>query len=92
MSLLAKKYGAKRTFNADHQPGTYKDMATWLNSLSVQQWKAILGAYAVAGNDGIIAHLRLIYTQNIEKWRDKDLRFFFESRKLSEFITKLERN
>lgn len=74
------------------RPRSYREMDEWLNGLSAQNWKAVLGAYASGGVNGVVNHLRNKYPYQIELWEDNDLRFYFHSRRWSGFRTKAERN
>lgn len=66
-------------------------MDDWLNGFTVQEWTAVLGAYAAGGILNVVQYLRATYSSNLELWKEKDLRHFFNSRKWSDFRTKAER-
>jgi hypothetical protein len=74
-----------------YKPGNYKEMDEWLNVLSGQAWKAILGSYAAGGHSNVVSYLKTTYKDNIEKWKEKDLIHYFNCRKWSDFRTRGER-
>lgn len=75
----------------EYQPQTYTDMDGWLNSLPAHSWLGLLGAYASGGFDNVILYLKKIYAFNLDKWRNKDLRHFFNSRNINDFKSRWER-
>lgn len=72
-------------------PTSYSDMEGWLNSLTSQEWLAIIGAYSAGGINNIILLLKRKYPYNLRKWKDKDLQYFFKSHPLNNFRNKYER-
>lgn len=75
----------------DSQPQNYKQMDKWLNALSSQEWKAIIGAYAEGGYGRVIELLKQNYRDNMSKWSIKDLSHYLHSRTLSDFKGRGER-
>lgn len=74
-----------------YKPRNYKEMDEWLNVFSYREWTAILGSYAAGGFANVVEHMRDRYADNLEKWREKDLRHFFNSRQWSDFKGRSER-
>jgi molybdopterin-guanine dinucleotide biosynthesis protein A len=72
-------------------PSNYKEMDEWLNALSRQAWLGILGSYIAGGHRNVILYMRVHFTINIVKWKDKDLLQFFNCRKLNDFRSRSER-
>lgn len=77
--------------DSKYKPVRYQDMDDWLNEFSVQEWTAVIGAYAAGGITSVVQYLKQKYPNNLEMWREKDLRHFFNSRRLTDFRAKAER-
>lgn len=75
-----------------NKPSNYKEMEDFINNLPANSWLGLLGAYAAGGITSVIQYLRNVYPIELELWRDKDIRHFFNSRVLSEFRTRTERS
>lgn len=74
-----------------YRPKSYDDMDNWLNNLSSRAWLGVLGAYSAGGFENVIVYLKRVYAFNLEKWREKDLRHFFNARQLGEFKSRTDR-
>jgi len=77
--------------SSSFKPRNYIEMDEWLNHLSIHSWLGIVGAYTAGGNSNVIDYLRSRYANNLEKWKDKDLRHYLNCRKLSDFNSRFER-
>lgn len=77
---------------ASFKPSSYKQMDDWLNSFSTQAWTALLGAYTAGGYQNVVVYMRNRYADNLVKWKDKDLRHFWDSREWTDFKTRHERS
>jgi hypothetical protein len=90
---LAKRHLARapKIQVSTYKPSCYKEMDEWLNNFNMQEWTAVLGAYAAGGITNVVQYLRNTYPNNLQLWREKDMRHFFNSRKWSDFRSKTER-
>ena len=73
------------------KPRNYIEMDGWLNYLPTHAWLGIVGAYTAGGYSNVIDYLRSRYADNLEKWKDKDLRHYLNCRELSDFNSRFER-
>lgn len=92
---LAKRLGATGNntdyLSVKYQPKSYVDMDGWLNNFPSQAWLGLLGAYAAGGMSNVIHYMNGIYAYNLSKWREKDLKHYFNSRTWSDFKSRSER-